>query len=76
MRISNNSVNETSINQNFQVRTNRARAVRKDFDAVRVELSQRAMLSDEYNREENSFPIHNPDALLYTKQMRVIYRYD
>jgi len=73
MRISNNTVRDTSINQNFQVRTNKVRGVQKRQGAFRVELSTRALLSEEYNSEENYFPIHNPDALTYTKQMKVIY---
>lgn len=76
MRISNNRISETSINQNFQVRTNKTRGVSKNFDAFRVDLSRRALLSDEYNSDENRFPIHNPDALQYTKQMRIIYEYN
>jgi len=76
MRISNNTVRQTSVNSNFQVRTNRADAVGKNYDAFRVELSTRALLSDEYNSDENYFPIHDPDALLYTKQMRIIYNND
>lgn len=73
MRISSNRVNETSINQNFQVRTNRANAVQKDFTAFRVELSARALASEEFNSPENFFPIHNPDALQYTKNAKIVY---
>lgn len=72
MRITNNRVNETSLNQNFQVRTNRTKNVQKDFSAFRLVISQRALESEEYNSQENFFPIHNPDALEYTEQMRII----
>jgi len=76
MRISNNRVNNTSINQNFQTRTNRTRSVRKNFDAFRVEISQRALLrlSEEFNDQDDFFPIHNPDALSYTKNSKIIYQ--
>ena len=73
MEISSNRINNTSLNQNFQIRTNKTNAVQKDFNAFRVELSTRALLSDEYNSEEINFPIHNPDALLYTKQMKIVF---
>ncbi len=73
MRIPSNSINETSVNQNFQIRTNRTRAVKKNLSAFRVELSTRALLSAEYNNEEDTFPIHNSDALAYTKQMKIMY---
>ena len=73
MRIPSNSINETSVNQNFQIKTNRTRAVKKNLNAFRVELSTRALLSAEYNDEENTFPIHNSDALSYTKQMKIMY---
>ena len=73
MIIPSNSINETSVNQNFQIKTNRTRAVKKNLNAFRVELSTRALLSAEYNDEENTFPIHNSDALSYTKQMKIMY---
>lgn len=72
MRITNNRISEISNNQNFQVRTNRTKSVQKDFNAFRIVLSQRALESEEYNSDENLFPIHNPDALEYTQQMRII----
>jgi len=75
MQITNNRVNDTSINQNFQIRTQKTQASRGTLDAVRVELSTRALLSDEYNREDNYFPIHNEDALTYSKQMKISYDY-
>jgi len=75
MQISNNRINDTSVNQNFRVRSPKAAVSKGSLDAVRVELSRRALLSDEYNREDNFFPIHNPDALTYSKQMRVTYDY-
>ena len=73
MRISSNSINETSLNQNFQTRINRTKAVQKDYNAFRLVLSQRALNSDEYNNPEFLIPIHNPDALQYTQNMKIIY---
>ena len=74
MRISNNSVTKSSPNQNFQVRTNRANTVQKDYNAYRVELSIKALNSPEYNSSEQLFPIHNTEALQYTQNIKIIYK--
>lgn len=73
MRISNNVVNDTSIGQSFQIRTNKAKLVQSNFGAFRVELSQRALMSEEYNSKEKYFPIHNPAAVSYSQQMKITY---
>ena len=73
MRISNNRVSESSINQNFQVRTSKTNTVQKDYNSFRVELSPKALASKEYNDiDETLFPIHNPDALQYTERLDII----
>ncbi len=76
MQISNNRLNETSLTQNFQVRTNKVRAIKKNLNAFRVELSQRALSSKEYNSDEIFFPIHNEDALSYSKQLKINYMHN
>ncbi len=73
MRISGNRVSESSINQNFQVRTNRTDGVQKDYNSFRVELSPKALQSESYNSTDDTlFPIHNPDALQYTEHLDII----
>ncbi len=73
MRISNNNVSKSSINQNFQVRTNRTDAIQKDYNAFRVELSPKAQASADFNSTDDTlFPIHNPDALQYTEHLDIV----
>ena len=74
MRISDNRINQPSFNQNLQTRTNKVSGNRRHTNAFKVDISTRALLSPEYNRKDNNFPIHNPDALTYTKQSKIIYK--
>ncbi len=73
MKISNNRVSDTSIGQNFRIKTDKIKAVKNKLNAFRVELSKRALASAEYNSDEIFFPIHNEDALAYTKHLKINY---
>ena len=76
MKISNNRVSDTSIGQNFRIKMDKIKAVKNKLNAFRVELSRRALQSDEYHSDEIFFPIHNEDALSYSKQLKITYMYN
>ncbi|MCJ8326427.1 MAG: hypothetical protein MJK08_04930 [Campylobacterales bacterium] len=74
MTISNNRIANTSINNEFKLNRRVNKPANKSFEAFRVELSTKALLSEEYNSLTNSFPIFEPDALTYTRQNKIIYK--
>jgi len=74
MTVSNNKINSPSFNDSYQVRNKNTNPKTKNFDPFRVELSTRALLSEEYNKKENPFPLHNTDALSYTRQSKIVYK--
>ena len=74
MTVSNSAISSASFNNNSNIRSARTNNVEKNYDASRVELSTRAILSEEYNSNEYDFPVFNPDALTYTKQSKILYK--
>lgn len=75
MNISNNRISNSQVNNDFQINRRRInKSSNKNYDAFRVELSTKALLSEEYNSKSNNFPIADSEALIYTKQHKIIYK--
>ncbi|NQY21001.1 MAG: hypothetical protein HRT40_06800 [Campylobacteraceae bacterium] len=74
MTILNNRISNPSINNEFKLNRRVNKPANKSFEAFRVELSTKALLSEEYNSPVNPFPTFETDALTYTKQTKIIYK--
>ena len=77
MRVSNNSYNryDSVVNNNSEVGSVKPTNRIKNFlQAFRVDLSDRALSSSEYNDSKIHFPIHNSEALTYTEKLDIVLK--
>lgn len=76
MQISTNrSSYDSKINSNTTVPQARATSTVKQFlEAFRVDLSSHALLSNEFNDPNISFPTHNPNVLQYSNNLSLIFK--
>ncbi|WP_320034440.1 hypothetical protein ACMC56_11050 [Campylobacterota bacterium DY0563] len=77
MEISNNlnrydSTIQPNSKQNIQV--NPKNSIKQFNEAFKVEISQRAMTSLEFNDESINFPVHNEDVLQYSENLSLTFK--
>jgi hypothetical protein len=76
MRISNNNSNYDSVvnRSSSTQRVKTSNTIRSFFEAFRVDFSQRALLSKEFNNPNIKFPTHNEDVLQYSEKLNLIFK--
>ncbi|WP_321470805.1 hypothetical protein [Halarcobacter sp.] len=77
MEISNNlnrydSTIQANSPQNIQV--NPKSSIKQFTEAFKVELSQRAMASEEFSDQSINFPVYNEDVLQYSENLNLTFK--
>jgi len=78
MEISNNlnrydSAIQANSTQNIQ-QINPKNNIKQFTEAFKVDISQKAMLSSEFNDENINFPVYNEDVLLYNENLNLTFK--
>ena len=77
MKVSNSSYNRYDSVVDTNTRTEQPRStsrIKNFLEAFRVDLSQRALNSEEYNDSTINFPTYNEDVLQYSENLNLIFK--
>lgn len=76
MRISSNKANYDSVvnRSSSTQRVKTSNTIRSFLEAFRVDLSQKALSSTEFNDPNIKFPTHNEDVLQYSEKLNLIFK--
>lgn len=76
MQVSTNtrSYDSRVTNNNSVSRTRSVGTVKQFLEAFRVDLSRKALLSEEFNNPSIKFPTHNTDVLQYSSNLNLILK--
>jgi len=77
LKVSNNNYDRYDSIVNNTSRAEKPRSISriKNFlEAFRVDLSQRALYSKEYNDPSINFPTYNEDVLQYSEKLNLIFK--
>jgi len=77
LKVSNSSYNRYDSVVDTNTRTEQPRStsrIKNFLEAFRVDLSQRALNSEEYNDSTINFPTYNEDVLQYSENLNLIFK--
>ncbi len=79
MEVSNNfnrydSTVQANTNLNQTRQSNRTGTIKQFLQAFKVEFSQRALNSKEFNDPSIKFPTHNPEVLQYSQNLDLVFK--